>query len=137
MKKRAFLSIGLVALLAGCSSDANVASANLSKAADQFEITRRVVFYNGITGDYLLELVGRCSLGNFDSAGQLSVTCKDGPNSYKKHFLGLSDNVTYFAEQVEAADVSTFYYRVVFKPQTILPHIDLSVGAELPGQVRP
>lgn len=111
--------------LAGCNApDADVASRNLSKAADMFEIQRRVVFYNGITGEYILSVEGLCSLGNFDSAGQLSVTCKTGPSEYKKHFLGLSDNVTYFAEQIEGADVSTYHYRVVFKPQTILPDID-------------
>lgn len=110
-------------LLAGCT-DADIASTNLSKAADMFEIDRRVVFYNGITGGYILSVEGRCSLGNYDKNGQLSVTCKTGPNAYKKHFLGLSDNVTYFAEQITTADVSTYHYRVIFKPQTILPDVD-------------
>jgi hypothetical protein len=114
--------VGL-AILAGCT-DADIASNNLSKAADNFEINRRVVFYNGISGDYILSVEGRCSLGNFDSAGQLSVTCKTGPGAFKKHFLGLSDNVTFFAEQMDDADVSVYHYRVVFKPQTILPDID-------------
>ena len=110
-------------ILAGCT-DADIASQNLSKSADMFEIDRRVVFYNGITGSYILSLEGRCSLGNFDKTGQLSVTCKTGPDAYKKHFLGLSDNVTYFAEQLESKDVSTYHYRVVFKPQTIIPDVD-------------
>jgi hypothetical protein len=120
--------VGSLALLAGCT-DADVASSNLSRAADQFEITRRIVFYNGITGDYMLELVGRCSLGNADKDRELSVTCKTGPNGYKKHFLGLSDNVTYFAEQIEDADVSVYHYRVIFKPQTILPDVDFTGSA--------
>jgi hypothetical protein len=115
--------------LAGCDSDANVASQNLSRAADQFEINRRVVFYNGITGEYILSVEGLCSLGNFDGARQLSVTCKTGPGSYKKHFLGLSDNVTYFAEQIEGANVSAYHYRVIFKPQSILPDIDFKGDA--------
>jgi hypothetical protein len=119
----AFAALLGLAPIAACT-DADVASSNLSRAADQFEITRRIVFYNGITGDYMLELVGRCSLGNADKSRELSVTCKTGPNAYKKHFLGLSDNVTYFAEQVEDADVSVYHYRVIFKPQTILPDVD-------------
>lgn len=114
--------LGLAALV-GCN-DADIASTNISKAADNFEITRRIVFYNGITGDYILSVEGLCSLGNFDSAGELSVTCKTGPRAYKKHYLGLSDNVTFFAEQLETADVSTYHYRVVFKPQTIIPDVD-------------
>lgn len=112
----------------GCTSDADVASHNLSKAADNFEVMRRVVFYNGITGDYILSLEGLCSLGNYDTVEELSVTCKTGPKTYKKHFLGLSDNVTYFAEQMEDAEVSAYHYRVVFKPQTILPDLDVRIN---------
>lgn len=112
----------------GCSSDADVASRNLSKAADQFEIERRIVFYNGITGEYMLEIVGRCALGNNERAGQRSVTCKTGPGAYKRHFLGLSDNVTYFAEQIESAEASAYRYRVIFKPETIVPDVDLQTS---------
>lgn len=113
-----------VFMVSGCSSDADVASHNLSKAADQFEIERRIVFYNGITGEYILTVEGKCSLGNFDSNGELTVTCKTGPNEYKKHFLGLSDNVTYFAEQLGDASVDEYRYRVIFKPESIIPNVD-------------
>ena len=117
--------VGLLALLvlAGCS-DADTASRNISTAADQFEILRRVVFYNGINGEYMLTIEGYCSLGNYDEAGELTVTCKVG-TEYKKHFLGLSDNVTYFVEQIDGANVSTAHYRVIFKPSVIIPEIDL------------
>lgn len=126
MKKLVIAVLALVGLLvlAACERDADVASRNLSQAADMFEIDRRVVFYNGITGGYILTIEGRCSLGNKDTAGRLSVTCKIGPDAYKKHFLGLSDNVTFFAEQLEPKDVSVYHYRVVFKPQVIIPDID-------------
>jgi len=114
-----------VTALAGCSSDADIASANLSNAADQFEITRRVVFYNGITGDYMLTVEGLCSLGNHDMGRELSITCKVGPNTFKKHFLGLSDNVTYFVEQLEAKPASVYHYRVIFKPASIIPDVEV------------
>lgn len=126
MKK--IITVIAVALSVGTSvvgcSDADIASSNLSKAADNFEVTRRIVFYNGITGEYMLTIEGLCSLGNSDKSRQLTVTCKTGQGVYKKHFLGLSDNVTYFVEQVEAMPVGTYHYRVFFKPQTILPNID-------------
>lgn len=122
MKKTAIALMGL-SILAGCT-DADIASQNLSKAADMFEVNRRVVFYNGITGGYMLTVEGLCSLGNKDTADQLTITCKVGPNAFKKHFLGLSDNVTYFVEQLEPNRASTYHYRVIFKPQTIIPDLD-------------
>ena len=126
MKKfiSAIALLGIAAVIAGCT-DADVASSNLSRAADMFEIQRRIVFYNGVTGDYILTLEGLCSLGNNDSAGTLSVTCKTGPNAYKKHFLGLSDNVTFFAEQIDPAQGDVYHYRVVFKPSAIIPNIEV------------
>ena len=120
--RRFLFALLIVPLLAACEDDASVASRNLSKAADMFEVNRRVIFYNGINGEYILTIEGLCSIE--DQNNQLEVTCKTGPNSFKKHFLGLSDNVTYFAEQMEARDVSTYHYRVVFKPQVIIPDVD-------------
>lgn len=110
--------------LAGCT-DADIASKNLSKAADMFEVNRRIVFYNGITGGYMLTIEGLCSLGNHDKAREVSITCKTGAGAYKKHFLGLSDNVTFFVEQIEPNTASAYHYRVVFKPAAIVPDIDL------------
>lgn len=130
MKKIALLSLLLLPILSlslmgeGCS-DADVASQNLSRAADQFEVNRRVIFYNGITGEYMLEIDGLCSLGNDRTANEISITCKTGPGQYKKHFLGLSDNVTYFMEQIDSADVSKARYKVIFKPSVIIPDIDI------------
>lgn len=122
---KTLLAIAAIATLAGCTSEADVASHNMSKSADQFEVTRRIVFYNGITGDYMLTVEGLCSLGNKDAARTLSITCKTGPSAYKKHFLGLSDNVTYFVEQLQPQSVSVYHYRVVFKPSTIIPDLDI------------
>lgn len=114
----ALLTVGL----AGCASDADVASQNLSKAADQFEITRRIIFFNGITDKYIMTIEGKCSIEVNDK--KLNVTCKTQGNEYKKHFLGLSDNVTWFAEQLEGAGVSTNHYRVIFKPEALVPDVD-------------
>ncbi|WP_280346522.1 hypothetical protein [Nocardia neocaledoniensis] len=110
------------AVLAGCSSDADVVSENLSKESDQFKIDRRVVFFNGITDKYLLSIEGKCSIK--DANNQLEVTCKTGDDEYKKHFLGLSDNVSYFVEQLEAVEVSRYHYKVIFKPEAIIPDVD-------------
>lgn len=127
MKKILLVSLVtlMVIFLAGCTTDADVASRNVSRAADSFEVNRRIVFYNGITNEYILVIEGYCSLGNYDSPGELSVTCKTGEGQYKKHFLGLSDNVTYFAEQIDGVAASKDAYRVIFKPRSIIPDIDI------------
>lgn len=123
MTNRIAFAFAAALALAGCSNDAQVASYNLSQAADNFRINRRIVFYNGINGDYMLTIEGLCSQQH--DTGKLTVTCKTGPDAYKKHFLGLSDNVTYFSEQMEEAKVGVYFYRVTFKPSTIIPSIEL------------
>lgn len=120
---------GLMFGTTGCfEDDADVASENLSKAADNFEINRRVVMFNGITDKYLLVIEGLCSIK--EDGKQLEVTCKTGKKAFKKHFLHLSDNVSYFVEQGEAVDVSVNHYRVTFRPQSILPDVDFRGSTE-------
>lgn len=125
--KKAFLILfailAIAVFMTGCPSDASMASYNTSKAADQFEIYRRVVFYNGITDTYILVVEGYCSVLN-DEEGDINIVVKTGPGQYLKHMLGLSDNVTWFAEQIEPAKVSDAQYRVIFKPSVIIPNID-------------
>lgn len=121
------LAGGLAVGLTACS-DADVASRNLSKASDQFEVSRRIVFFNGITDKYLLEIEGLCSIEADAEDAQLEVTCKIGEDEFKKHFLGLSDNVSYFVEQLEPVKADPYRYRVVFKPETIIPDIDMETN---------
>lgn len=125
MKLKLMAALLAAGAIAGCSTDADVASHNLSIAADNFEVHRRVIFYNGITGDYMLSIEGPCSKGNDSTSKQLNITCKTGPGIYKKHFLGLSDNVTYFIEQLDPAPAGTSRYVVVFKPSVIVPDIQM------------
>lgn len=122
------LSAVLLLVLSACSNDAQVASHNLSNAADNFQLNRRVVFYNGITGDYMLTIEGKCSLKADGTDNQLEVTCKTGESTYKKHFLGLSDNISYFSEQIDGANVSVYHYKVTFKPEVIIPDVDMKTS---------
>lgn len=118
------LIIGLSVIISGCERDAQVASKNLSYAADNFQLDRRIVFYNGITGDYILTIEGKCS---FEPVGdrKVDVTCKVGDGEFKKHSLGISDNVTYFSEQLTSKGISVYQYKVDFRPTTIIPDIEL------------
>lgn len=118
-----FLFIAIIGFsMSGCT-DADVASANLSKAADQFEIYRRVVFYNGITDEYILQIEGFCSVEFYSE--KFVVTVKTGPGVFKKHYLGRADNVFPFVEQLESAGVDPYHYKVIFKPKAIIQDIDL------------
>lgn len=129
MKKLLIISgILLSSLLAACTSEADVVSENLSKSADSFSVERRVVFVNGITDKYLLSIEGKCSIS--DDSNQLEVTCKVGDEEYKKHFLGLSDNVTYFVEQMEGKKEDPFHYKVLFRPESIIPDVDLQTSKD-------
>ena len=122
MKKliKAIIIMTLLFGMVGCR-DADVVSHNLSKEADQFRVRRRIVFYNSIQDVYLLEMIGNCSI-NVDVAEEmLEVTCKIGDDKYQKHFLGLSDNVTYTVEQLEWLEVDKYKYEIVFKPDSIVP----------------
>lgn len=82
--KKLIVVLALV-VIAGCT-DADIASHNISKSAEMFEINRRIVFYNGITNDYILSVEGLCSVDLEHNYNQLQLTCKTGPQSYKKHF---------------------------------------------------
>lgn len=128
MKKKIATIAILAALILGACSEADTVSENLSKEADTFKVDRRVVFFNGITDKYLLTIEGKCALGNQDDVNKLSVTCKTGEDEYKKHYLGLSDNVSFFVEQTESLDVDPFHYKVIFRPETIVPEIDLQTS---------
>lgn len=114
------------AMLTGCTAESDTVSDNLSKEADSFQVLRRVVFFNGITDTYLLTIEGFCSI--VDEGNQLEVTCKVGEDAYTKDFLGLSDNVSYFAEQLDASNVDPYHHTVIFRPETIVPDIDLQTS---------
>jgi hypothetical protein len=113
----------VIILVSGCS-EAQIASSNVSRGADQFEIFRRVVFYNGITGDYILVIEGYCSIEK-EEDGMFHVIVKTDDGKYLKHYLGISDNVTFFAEQLQPSKSRTDHYRIIFKPSVIVPDIDL------------
>lgn len=119
-----YASIALAVLsLQACQQESEVAARNVSMAAHNFEVNRRCVFYNGITGEYILTIEGLLSVT--EEGKKLSVIVKTGPNEYKKHYLGISDNVTYFCEQIESVKAEPYHYRVVFRPTTIIPDVEV------------
>lgn len=112
-------------ILYGCQPESDVISHNLSKSSDNFEVNRRFVFYNGITNEYVLTIEGLCTRDNTSTEHVLGVVCKVSTNEYKKHMLGLSDNVTWFMEQIDPNKESPYFYKVLFRPSTVIPDIEI------------
>ena len=125
-----FITVLLITLsLTACFPEdkADVVSENISTGADNFEILRKVVFYNVITGEYMYVIEGHCSIEADMLDEQLEVTCKIGDGQYVKNYLGISDNVSYMVLQLETANVSAYHYRVILRPQAIIPDIELDL----------
>lgn len=117
--KKILVVLVTVLILVGCSKH-DVASHNIRKEADEFRVNRRIVFYNAITDTYMLEVIGNCAI-DLGRDNVLEVTCRVGEEKFQKHYLGLSDNVTYTVEQLEFSEVDEYRYELIFKPKQILP----------------
>ena len=130
MKKPTVLAIAAalgVGVLTGCTSAADTANENLSQAAENFEVPRRIVGINGITDQVLFSVEGFCSIEN--DGAKLDVICKLPDGTVERTTLGLSDNVTYVSTQTGGVEVDLFRPRVIFRPETIIPDFDLSTSA--------
>lgn len=137
MKTKQVIALAGAIILAGigltaCTSDADVASSNISRSAEQFEVQRRITVVNGFTDSVVLEVEGRCSVESADSflAGALEITCKIGPDQYVKHFAVTGDNGAVAVQQLDTIDVSVYHHRVIIKPENILPEFDYEGGEQ-------
>ena len=123
-KKHVFLSLLVSVTMLGtsCMQQADRVSSNLSKEADNFNIVRKITVINCIKGDVLFQITGRISIKADNNDNQLEITVEDN-GQYAKHFIGLSDNVTYVVEDlmVGANDVSKYHYTINFNPNMWIP----------------
>lgn len=113
------LMIGLC--LTSCR-EADRASYNISREADNFNIVRRVTVIDCITGDVMFQMSGRMSIYADTDDEQLEIIVEDN-GTYCKHIIGLSDNVTYIVEDLNLGDnaVSKYQYTIVFNPNMWYP----------------
>lgn len=123
MKRTVMVILLLIAMglsLTGCNQ-ADRVSANISKEADNFNVTRRLVAINTRTDNLLFEVIGNFSISN-NSAGEIEITMQTGPAEYKKHFLYINKTWTsYTVEDISGANVSPYHYEINFLPEMILP----------------
>lgn len=113
------MAITLAFVLCGCRESEKV-NYNMSKEADNFNVTRRIVVINARTDKPMFELEGNFSLSNNDTS-ELIVTCEVGPGEYKKHYIYLNEWTLYVVEDISGANVSQYHYEVNYLPEMILP----------------
>ncbi|TYC88549.1 hypothetical protein FXB42_01300 [Acetobacterium wieringae] len=122
MKKTAiFIALFGLLMLTGCESEAEKVSYNLSQQADNFNVIRQLTVINCIEGDVLFQMTGKMSITADTADNQLEVIVEDEDGSYKKHFIGLSDNVTYVVEDLGGNDVSKYKYTLNYNPKMWIP----------------
>lgn len=127
MKKKV-LSLVVAAILitvtlTGCKTEAERVSYNLSQQADNFNVVRQLTVINCIEGDVLFQMTGRMSIKADTSDNQLEIIVENDNDTYVKHFVGLSDNVTYVVEDLNlgANAVSKYKYTLNFNPKMWIP----------------
>lgn len=122
MKKKLLLILAAIlalTVLTGCDDQASRVSYNVSKEADNFNVTRRVTVFNTRTDKVLLEIIGNLSIKH--SSGDVDIIVETAPGVYKKHFVSLNDWTTYVVEDVSGAFVDKYHYEVNFLPEMIIP----------------
>lgn len=123
MKKKLFCLVAVMILcvvaMTGCTEADNV-SYNISKEANNFNVTRRLAVINARTDKPVFELIGNFSLAN-NGANELEVTVECEKGVYKKHFVYLNDWTIYVVEDVSGAYVDKYKYEVNFLPEQIIP----------------
>ncbi len=120
------ISLLLAALaLTGCDRAADVASRNLSQAGDNFELYRAIHFINTRSDKEIMRVEGLCAKDNSSTDRTLVITCREPNGLFKKHYMGLSTDVTYTIEQLESAPASVDHSRVIFAPQTLIPTVEI------------
>lgn len=107
--------------LTGCETEATKVSYNLSQEADNFNDVRQVTVINCLQGDVLFQMTGKMSITADTADNQLEIIVEDENKEYKKHFIGLSDNVTYVVEDITSKEVSKYKYTLNFNPDMWIP----------------
>lgn len=123
MKKLATILIAtlMIFTLAGCETQADRVSYNLSQEADNFNDIRQITVINCLQGDVLFQMTGKMSIKADTMDNQLEIVVEDEHGNYKKHFIGLSDNVTYVVEDITSDNVENYKYTLNFNPKMWLP----------------
>lgn len=123
MKKIICVLFVSMMILSGCQVEADRVNYNLTQEADNFNVIRQITVINCLKGDVLFQMTGKMSITADTQDNQLEVIVEDENGKYKKHFIGLSDNVTYVIEDItDDSDVSKYHYTLNYNPKMWIPY---------------
>lgn len=127
MKKRlsTLLAIGIIlssaVVFSGCEDESVRVNENITQQAQNFNVYRRVTVINCIKGDTLFTMEGLMNIEADRKDNQLEIIVETDKGKYKKHFIGLSDNVTYTVEDISGSQVSKYHYEINYNPKMWIP----------------
>ena len=101
--------------MTGCT-EADQVSTNISKEADNFNVTRKLTVLNARTDTILLELTGTFALKN-NSDNELEVIIETAEGKYQKDYVYLNDYTMYVVEDISGSDVDKYHYEINFLPE--------------------
>lgn len=116
------MAIMLAVSFVGCT-EADKVNKNLSKQADYFECERRITVYNARTDLVILVVEGYMSVSN-NTANELVVTVKIGPDTFKKNYVYLNEYTMYVVEDITGTHTDPYHYKLYFHTE-ILPDVEV------------
>lgn len=124
MKKRIIVLMVIAAMmsLSGCEKrEAMIVSKNVSKQADNFNVTRRLTVINTRSDKCILQMTGKMSIEDQPDGIAVLVEVDREKNIYQKHYIYMNENTMYTVEDVSGVSVSRYAYEMEFMPQTLIP----------------
>lgn len=108
--------VSLVLCFSGCArltQEAHKVNRNMNIAADNFGCERRITVYNARTDKIIMYAEGYMSISN-NSSDELVVTCKVGPQEYKKNYIYLNKYTLYVVEDITGTHSDPYHYIIEF-----------------------
>lgn len=113
------IMVFLIMMVSACVSEARGSSMSVLTDEPRFRLNQHIVFYNVLTDQYMLSIVGRCDVIDIPEFDRVKVTCKNGVNSFKEMVFNLSDNIVYFTETIDINEHDEYRFRMNHRPTNV------------------
>ena len=68
----------------------------------------------------MFQVSGKISITSDNTDHQLEIISEEN-GAYRKHFIGLSDNVSYVVEQLDVKNVDKYKFTINYNPKMWIP----------------